>query len=70
MTVFKSGEDVQRVENVLNDTNMLPATRRLLLRKATAGLMGAGGLGVLLAACGGGSSSSSSGAATSAASAA
>ncbi|MGH2914863.1 MAG: hypothetical protein ACRDMX_07735 [Solirubrobacteraceae bacterium] len=65
-SVWKSGEDVQLVENVLNDSKVEPATRRLLLRKASAGLLGAGGLGVLLAACGSSSSSSSSAATTSA----
>jgi hypothetical protein len=52
-SVWHSSEDVQVVENVLADTEMPEASRRLLLRRATAGLLGVGGLGTLLAACGG-----------------
>lgn len=68
-TVWRSGEDVQLVENVLRDTQTPAETRRLLLGRASAGLMGAGGLGLLLAACGGSASrsgTSAAGAATTA----
>lgn len=56
---WKRGEDVQLVENVLRDADVPDASRRLLLRRASAGLLGASGLGVLLAACGGSNSASS-----------
>lgn len=66
-SAWNSGEDVQRLENVLTDTGTEPTTRAHLLRRASAGLVGAGGLGVLLAACGSGSSSSSAAAGASSA---
>lgn len=58
--VWKSGEDVQVLENALRDTQMPDQTRKALLRRASASLLGVGTLGTILAACGGSSSSSSS----------
>jgi len=51
-SVWQSGEDVQRVENVLVDSDVAPETRRFLLGRASAGLLGAGGLASVLAGCG------------------
>jgi len=59
-----SADDAQRAENVLDDVELAPATRRALLRRVSAGAASFGVLG--LAACGG-SSKSSSAAATAAA---
>ena len=50
--VLQTGEDVQLVENVLHDTSVPSDTRRSLVRRASAGLLTAGGTGALLAACG------------------
>lgn len=58
--VWKSGEDVQMLENALNDSAVAPASRRFLLRRAAGGLLGVGGIATLVAACGGGSSTSTS----------
>jgi hypothetical protein len=69
---WRTGEDVQILENALRDTPMDQPTRGALLKRASGTLLAAGGLGTLLAACGssgsGGSSSSSAAGAGSAAS--
>lgn len=59
-SVWQSGEDVQRVENALNDADVAPETRRFMLRRASAGLLGVGGLTAVLAGCGSSSKSKSS----------
>ncbi|MBV9819144.1 MAG: ferritin-like domain-containing protein [Solirubrobacterales bacterium] len=58
--VWKSGEDVQLLENALADSSVSLDTRKALLKRASTGLFAAGGIGALLAACGGSSMSSSS----------
>jgi len=58
--VWRSGEDVQVLENALVDSSVAPATRKALLKRASTSLLAAGGIGTLIAACGGSSSSSSS----------
>jgi hypothetical protein len=55
--VWERGEDVQVLDNVLQDTSTPPNTRRMLLKRASIGLLGVGALGV---ATGCGSSSSTS----------
>jgi hypothetical protein len=55
-----SPDDAQRAENVLDDVELAPDTRRALLRRLSAGAASFGVLG--LAACGGSSKGSSAGA--------
>ena len=52
---WRSGEDIQRLANVLDDVPIPAQTRRALIGRACQGLAAAGGGGLLLAACGGGS---------------
>jgi hypothetical protein len=54
-----SPDDAQRAENVLDDVELAPDTRRALLRRLSAGAASFGVLG--LAACGGSDNSSSAG---------
>ena len=58
--VWRDGEDVQVLENALADSSVAPETRKALLKRASTGLLAAGGIGTLIAACGGSSSSSGS----------
>ncbi len=58
---WRTGEDVQMLENALADTSMTPKTRRALIERASATLLGAGGVGLLLAACGSSSSAGTTG---------
>ncbi|MGI8429202.1 MAG: hypothetical protein ACR2OB_07840 [Solirubrobacteraceae bacterium] len=53
---WRSGEDVQRLENVLNDTPTPARTRRALLERASVGLLAAGSGSMLVTGCGGTSS--------------
>jgi hypothetical protein len=54
-SVWKSGEDVQLLENALADSSLEPRTRRTLVERAGLTLLGFGGAGALLTACGGSS---------------
>lgn len=50
--VWQSGEDVQVLENALAESSLSARTRRLMVQRAGMTLLGAGGIGTLLAACG------------------
>jgi hypothetical protein len=50
--VWRSGEDVQTLENALADTNMPDSTRRALLGRASISMLAVGGAGAVLAGCG------------------
>jgi hypothetical protein len=50
--VWQSGEDVQLLENALADSSLEPGTRRRLVARAGASLLGFGAAGAVLAACG------------------
>lgn len=62
--VWRSGEDVQVLENALAAAPIPAATRRAMLARASQGLLAAGAGGALLSACGGSSSHSSQAAAS------
>lgn len=51
-SVWRSGEDVQVLENALADSTLEPRTRRRLVERAGLSLMAFSGAGALLAACG------------------
>jgi hypothetical protein len=63
--VWRSGEDVQVLENALRDSQLPADTRKAMLKRASGTLLAAGGLGALLAACGSSSKSSTATAAKS-----
>lgn len=67
---WRSGEDVQILDNALSDSALSPDTRKALLKRATGSLLAAGGIGAFLAGCGSSSSSSSSHSASTASSSA
>lgn len=56
-----AAEDVQLLDNVLQDTATPDRTRRALLRRVSAGVLGAGTVGAFLGACGSDGSSSAGG---------
>ncbi len=57
---WRSGEDIQLLDNALADTPLAEGTRAAMLRRASATLLAAGGAGALIAACGSASSGPSS----------
>ncbi len=67
---WRSGEDVQVLENALRDSALVPDTRKALLKRASTSLLAAGGAGALLAACGSSNKKTTSTAATTGASSA
>ena len=58
---WRSGEDVQTLENALADSQIPARTRKALIERASVTLLAASGTGILLAACGSSKKKTSSG---------